>query len=191
MGIHPCCPLPSPSVPSKASGCCPCLPGGKEIGFSNQVWSTDITHAQIEGCHMCPTEVIDWCSRYIVSWHLSGTVRACGVVAYASGRLRGPRHAARHEQRPGVCLRHGGVRLAACLRTCGAEHGRLGPLERQRADGEVARDAEAGVPEERGARDAGAARGHNPRVRGRARFQEAPPAPRLCGTPVVVLQRHS
>ena len=71
MGIHPCCPLPSPSVPSKASGCCPCLPGGKEIGFSNQVWSTDIACMHIEGRHMYLTAVIDWYSRRIVPWRLS------------------------------------------------------------------------------------------------------------------------
>lgn len=95
------------------------------------------------------------------------------------GRVRLARHAKRHEQRPGVGLQLGGVRLAAPLRARGTEHGRQGPLVGQRADGEVVQDAEVGVPEERGVRDTGAARRNNPWVRGRARLQEALPVPRL------------
>lgn len=47
------------------------------------MWSTDIACVQIEGRHMYLTAVIDWHSRYIVSWRLSDTMRARGVVACA------------------------------------------------------------------------------------------------------------
>ncbi|MEE6148043.1 DDE-type integrase/transposase/recombinase [Olsenella sp. YH-ols2223] len=51
--------------------------------FPNQVWSTDVTYVQIGGRHMYLTAVIDWYSRYIVSWRLSDTMRAREVVACA------------------------------------------------------------------------------------------------------------
>lgn len=51
--------------------------------FPNQVWSTDITYVQIGGHHMYLTMVIDWYSRYVVSWRLSDTMRVREVVACA------------------------------------------------------------------------------------------------------------
>ncbi|MCH3947256.1 MAG: IS3 family transposase [Olsenella sp.] len=83
MGIRPCCPLPSLSAPSKASRRFPYLLRGKRVLFPNQVWSTDITYVQTGGRHMHLTAVIDWCSRYVVSWLLSDTMRAREVVACA------------------------------------------------------------------------------------------------------------
>ena len=83
MGVRPCCPLPSLSAPSKASRRFPYLLRDKVVRFPNQVWSTDITYVQIGGRHMYLTAVIDWYSRYVVSWRLSGTMRAREVVACA------------------------------------------------------------------------------------------------------------
>ena len=83
MGIRPCCPLPSLSAPSKASGRFPYLLRDKVVRFPNQVWSTDTAYVQIGARHMYLTAVIDWYSRYIVSWRLSDTMRACEVVACA------------------------------------------------------------------------------------------------------------
>lgn len=81
MGICPCCPLPSASKPSMASKKFPYLLKNKKILFPNQVWSTDITYVQIGGHHMYLSAVIDWYSRYIVSWRLSDTMRACEAVS--------------------------------------------------------------------------------------------------------------
>ena len=83
MGIRPCCPLPSLSKPSRESRRFPYLLKGKSILFPNQVWSTDITYVQIGGSHMYLTAVIDWFSRYIVSWRLFDTMRAQEVAACA------------------------------------------------------------------------------------------------------------
>ena len=83
MGMRPCCPLPSLSAPSKASRRLPYLLRGKAVRFPNQVWRTDITYVQIGGHHMYLTAVIDWYSRYVVSWRLSDTMRAREVVACA------------------------------------------------------------------------------------------------------------
>lgn len=83
MGIRPLCPLPSLSKPAKASRRFPYLLRGKAARFPNQVWRTDITYVQIGGHHMYLTAVIDWYSRYVVSWRLSDTMRAREVVACA------------------------------------------------------------------------------------------------------------
>ena len=83
MGIRPCCPLPSLSKPSRESRRFSYLLKGKSILFPNQVWSTDITYVQIGGRHMYLTAVIDWFSRYIVSWRLFDTMCAQEVAACA------------------------------------------------------------------------------------------------------------
>lgn len=83
MGIKPCCPMPSLSAPAKDSKKFPYLLKGVDITRPNQVWSTDITYVQIGGKHMYLTAVIDWYSRYIVSWRLTDTMQAKEVVASA------------------------------------------------------------------------------------------------------------
>ncbi|WP_130812742.1 DDE-type integrase/transposase/recombinase [Olsenella sp. Marseille-P4559] len=83
MSVRPCCPLPSPSRPSRASRRFPHLLRGKRADFPDQVWSTDIAYVQIGGRHMCPTAMADWHSRCIVGWRLSDTMREKEVMACA------------------------------------------------------------------------------------------------------------
>jgi len=40
----------------------------------NQVWSTDITYIRMNPGFLHLAAVIDWCSRYVLSWHLSNTL---------------------------------------------------------------------------------------------------------------------
>lgn len=47
-----------------------CLLRNLEITHSNQVWSTDITYVKIRGECMCLTPIMDWYSRYVLSWKL-------------------------------------------------------------------------------------------------------------------------
>lgn len=49
MNVRPCCPLPSPSKPTRHSRKFGYLLRDKVISFPNQVWSTDITYVQIGG----------------------------------------------------------------------------------------------------------------------------------------------
>ncbi|SDC68845.1 putative transposase [Parafannyhessea umbonata] len=88
MNVRPCCPLPSLSAPSKHSRQFPYLLKGKKISFPNQAWSTDITYVQIGGRHMYLTAVIDWYSRYIVSFRLSDTMQAKEVVRCVKDAFR-------------------------------------------------------------------------------------------------------
>ena len=44
------------------------------IDRPNQVWSTDITYVPIANGFMYLVAVIDWYSRYVISWELSNTL---------------------------------------------------------------------------------------------------------------------
>jgi len=52
----------------------PYLLRGLSITKSNQVWSTDITYIKLEHGFCYLTAIIDWHSRYVVSWELSNTL---------------------------------------------------------------------------------------------------------------------
>ena len=45
-----------------------------EIGFPGHVWSTDITYIRLDGGFAYCTAVIDWYSRYVLSWRVSNTL---------------------------------------------------------------------------------------------------------------------
>ena len=45
-----------------------------EIERSNHVWSTDITYIPLGDTHVYLTAVIDWSSRYVISWRLSNSM---------------------------------------------------------------------------------------------------------------------
>ncbi|MEI8270645.1 MAG: IS3 family transposase [bacterium] len=52
----------------------PYLLRGLPVTQKNQVWSTDITYIPMENGFMYLTAVIDWHSRFILSWKLSNTM---------------------------------------------------------------------------------------------------------------------
>lgn len=52
----------------------PYLLRGVTIDRVNQVWSTDITYIPMKNGFMYLTAVIDWHSRYVLSWRLSNTL---------------------------------------------------------------------------------------------------------------------
>jgi putative transposase len=52
----------------------PYLLRGVEVERADQVWSTDITYIPMPNGFMYLTAVIDWYSRYVLSWKLSNTL---------------------------------------------------------------------------------------------------------------------
>jgi putative transposase len=54
----------------------PYLLRGVEITKANQVWSADITYIPLERGFAYLTAIIDWWSRYVLSWRLSNTLEA-------------------------------------------------------------------------------------------------------------------
>jgi len=74
MGLEAIYPKPRTSIPNKEHKIYPYLLRDVSVEHINQVWSTDITYIPITGGFMYLVAVIDWYSRYVLSWRLSNTM---------------------------------------------------------------------------------------------------------------------
>ena len=73
-------PKPRLSTPDKAHRIYPYLLRGLVIGGPDQVWASDITYIRLHGGFVYLTAVMDWYSRYVLSWELSNTLDAAFCV---------------------------------------------------------------------------------------------------------------
>ncbi|MFP4466262.1 MAG: IS3 family transposase [Candidatus Goldiibacteriota bacterium] len=71
MGIEAICPKKSLSIPNKAHKKYPYLLKGLKIKHPNKVWATDITYIRLRKGYAYLVAVIDWHSRYVLSYRLS------------------------------------------------------------------------------------------------------------------------
>jgi len=62
------------SIPNQLHKKYPYLLRNVPITRVNQVWSTDITYVQLKGGFVYLTAIVDWYSRFILSWRLSTTL---------------------------------------------------------------------------------------------------------------------
>lgn len=76
MGLEAVGPKPSLSKPQPGHTIYPYLLRGVSIERVNQVWSTDITYVPMASGFLYLCAVIDWYSRFILSWRLSNTLLA-------------------------------------------------------------------------------------------------------------------
>ena len=74
MGIEAIYPKPNLSKPNLEHKIYPYLLRGKKIEKVNEVWSTDITYVPMEQGFLYLVAVVDWYSRYILSWEISNTL---------------------------------------------------------------------------------------------------------------------
>ena len=74
MGIQSIAPKPDTSAPRKEHKTYPYLLKGLEIKEANQVWCSDITYIRLQGGFVYLTAVMDWYSRYVLSWEVSVTM---------------------------------------------------------------------------------------------------------------------
>lgn len=74
MGLQAIYPKKNLSIPNLAHKKYPYLLSGMDITEVNQVWSTDITYIRLGKGFVYLCAVIDWHSRYILSWKLSNTM---------------------------------------------------------------------------------------------------------------------
>jgi putative transposase len=74
MGLEAIHPGPRTSTRNPDHVVYPYLLRGLTIDRRDQVWSTDITYIPLERGFMYLTAVIDWYSRYVLSWRLSNTL---------------------------------------------------------------------------------------------------------------------
>ena len=74
IGIHGLAPGPDTSKPHPENKVYPYLLRDLVIERANQVWSTDITYIPMPKGFMYLVAVMDWYSRYVLSWQLSNTL---------------------------------------------------------------------------------------------------------------------
>jgi putative transposase len=76
MGIEAIYPKPKLSRSDKEHTKYPYLLKGVEIERSNQVWGTDITYIPTNRGHVYLVAIMDWYSRYVLSWEVSNSLEA-------------------------------------------------------------------------------------------------------------------
>jgi putative transposase len=74
MGIAAIYPGPKLSQPGEGHRVYPYLLRGARIERPNQVWSTDITYIRLRQGFVYLAAVMDWFSRYVLSWSVSITL---------------------------------------------------------------------------------------------------------------------
>jgi len=71
MGLHAIYPKPRLSQPGEGHRIYPYLLRNLAITRPDQVWATDITYIRLQGGFIYLTVVMDWYSRYVLSWEVS------------------------------------------------------------------------------------------------------------------------
>ncbi len=74
MGIYAIYPKPRLSVSNQGHKKYPYLLRELKIERPNQVWCCDITYIPMGKSHVYLTAIMDWHSRYVISWRLSNTL---------------------------------------------------------------------------------------------------------------------
>jgi putative transposase len=74
MGLEAIYPKPRTTTRCPEHKIYPYLLRDVAVERPNQVWSTDITYIPLQGGYVYLTAVIDWYSRYVLSWRLSNTL---------------------------------------------------------------------------------------------------------------------
>jgi len=76
MGLKSIYRRPRTSKPAPGHKIYPYLLGGLKITRPNQVWAADITYIPMARGFLYLVAIIDWYSRYVLSWRLSNTLDA-------------------------------------------------------------------------------------------------------------------
>ena len=80
MGLEAIYPKPRLSEANPEHRKFPYLLRGLSVNRVNQVWATDITYVPMSGGFMYLAAVIDWHSRYVLSWRLSNSLEGSFCV---------------------------------------------------------------------------------------------------------------
>jgi len=88
MGLKAIYRRPRTSVPAPGHKTYPYLLKGMKITRPNQVWAADITYIPMARGFLYLVAIIDWYSRYVLSWRLSNTLDAEFCVEALQEALR-------------------------------------------------------------------------------------------------------
>src|ERR1700733_7994079 len=87
-GIEAHYPKPNLSRPAPGHQIYPYLLRGVEILRPNHVWSTDITYLPMRGGFLYLVAVMDWFSRFVLSWEISNTMETGFCLAALDAAFR-------------------------------------------------------------------------------------------------------
>ena len=87
MGLQGLAPGPATSRPHPAHTIYPYLLRGVTAAYPNHVWGIDITYVRLRGAWLYLVAILDWFSRYVVSWELSETLTLPFVLTAAQRAL--------------------------------------------------------------------------------------------------------
>ena len=87
-GIQAIYPEPNLSRPAAGHEIYPYLLRGISIDRPNHVWSTDITYIPMRGGFLYLVAVMDWFSRFVLSWELSNTMETGFCLAALEAAFR-------------------------------------------------------------------------------------------------------
>jgi putative transposase len=88
MGIQAIYPRQNTSKPGQGNIIYPYLLKGLEITKPNQVWSIDITYVPIQKAWLYLVAIIDWYSRYVISWEIDDNLEIGFVLSACSKALK-------------------------------------------------------------------------------------------------------
>lgn len=88
MGIEAIYPKRKLSTPDVRGRKFPYLLRGLEITDPDQVWCTDVTYIRLRAGFVYLVVIMDWASRYVISWELSNTLDTDFCVACLDEGLR-------------------------------------------------------------------------------------------------------
>ena len=88
MGLASIAPKPNTSQPAPQHKVYPYLLRELAIQQPNQVWCSDITYIRLKGGFVYLTVVMDWHSRYVLSWEVSVTMQEHFCVSALESALR-------------------------------------------------------------------------------------------------------
>jgi putative transposase len=87
MGLAGICPGPNLSKRNLAHAVYPYLLRNVTAAYQNHVWGIDITYIRLRGGWMYLVAVLDWFSRYVVSWALDQSLEIGFVLEAVRGAL--------------------------------------------------------------------------------------------------------
>jgi putative transposase len=88
MGLEGICPRRKLSAPAPGHRIYPYLLRRLKIVRANQVWSTDITYIRLRGGFVYLVAIMDWYSRYVLSWEVSITLDTSFCVSALNSALK-------------------------------------------------------------------------------------------------------
>lgn len=88
MGIAGICPGPNLSQRNAQHKVYPYLLRHITAGYPNHVWGIDLTYIRLRGGWLYLVAVLDWYSRYVISWELDQTLEIPFVLAAVQRALR-------------------------------------------------------------------------------------------------------